>query len=1325
MPTKRSVKRINPGRVDTFDDHLWPVVVALGVLSAIGLGAILTLLSGPVMWISLLALPAMTGAAMYFLSRTTDSLLRRALQFALIISLAVHLLILVIASLVLIFDSGQKTDWRQVTKREERKIEFSNRNKSVSIPVSKKDNAPEPDVEIRRDRTQVTSAEQPLPVPETMPTISPQTRRRESVQQTVPRFDKSLSELRRNRMMQEMQNSVAVKSPTPSEVPTPTASTASSNESGESPSPTAAAEADSISRSSAKKPKQTIRDANPQLATQSPTPQRKPLQSRQTQQTQNSRLTETPRRDSKAESQQRSAHARVQRKEVQIRKQVAKTKPRPAPPKSLAETTSEAKPAESAGQLTRRPQRSSIAATSDAPSPLSRKPDTKPLAAKLKRRTDPTRPSISRRQSDANKARLATNDAPKLQSMEPVSRPAENPKSSATTASVEPKTLSITKGVKGVAGGVDQPNLQTGQGGLPSPAVRPSDAMLSRRQQSPSSNDQRLTNTQASAVRRSLAQSPRPSSAFRADTVKVAKIAGSKTPALETMESAAADVTSASREAQATVAIEAGKAPVNLGPTKVVAGMQRRKLSGGGSPEVANLSPEQTKRSVAESETRPSLANAQVAPMAAPRSTEAALAAAELEEPTELADLQQRSEGSDSQQLDQNAAADVAAPSDEGNSTAMQRLANRSEVAGESSLARIAKILRDLDLSNDAAEEEEDEEERLLRLLGNIKERVAAAPRVNREQNPTAGSVEEIEANEGSAASAEIVSRLSSSSPFSTADLISQSVTRMAVEAARSLPVAEGALARRASSPDADNKKRVLNPEAESSSRSADREPIDAAPRVSAEVAIAEPSVNTENRVDSSEDATSEAEVKIARTENTASDASIALEVDAIDGPVGLSTTPDVTAGVNRRPASEQSKQLQPELDTRFRKEDFGGAPAMNPTATIAKEAFRQRTPGSAQRTGEPKTEAAIQQGLEFLIRHQLPDGSWSLNRFDTEHPLHKRQLDSDMAATALAVLSFQGAGYNHLEFKYARQVNHAIRWLIKNQGDDGLLYLESDQSSNNACRLYSHGIASLALTEAYGMTQDPMLREPAQKALNFIAESQHPNKGGWRYFSEMKKRSSDTSVSGWMVMALQSGRLSGLDVADSTFESLAGWLAVAADPANESLYRYNPYAVNSPGVSRINGRNASPSMTAVGLLMRIYSGWEKDDPRLISGANYLVDQQLPGETLKLRDTYYWYYATQVLKHVGGPQWQKWNDALRPMLIRTQEKSGDNAGSWDPFAPVPDRWAPFGGRLYVTTMNLLSLEVRHRLLPLYKKTNSADEPPSVPNAVIEVEGLVE
>ena len=70
---------------------------------------------------------------------------------------------------------------------------------------------------------------------------------------------------------------------------------------------------------------------------------------------------------------------------------------------------------------------------------------------------------------------------------------------------------------------------------------------------------------------------------------------------------------------------------------------------------------------------------------------------------------------------------------------------------------------------------------------------------------------------------------------------------------------------------------------------------------------------------------------------------------------------------------------------------------------------------------------------------------------------------------------------------------------------------------------------------------------------------------------------------------------------------------------------------------------------------------------------------------------------------MGGEYWKTWNERLHPLLVDTQIKSGKAAGSWDPQSPVPDRWAMQAGRLYVTTMNLLSLEVYHRLLPIYDR----------------------
>jgi hypothetical protein len=188
-------------------------------------------------------------------------------------------------------------------------------------------------------------------------------------------------------------------------------------------------------------------------------------------------------------------------------------------------------------------------------------------------------------------------------------------------------------------------------------------------------------------------------------------------------------------------------------------------------------------------------------------------------------------------------------------------------------------------------------------------------------------------------------------------------------------------------------------------------------------------------------------------------------------------------------------------------------------------------------------------------------------------------------------------------------------------------------------------------------------------------------------------------------MMALKSAELAGLNVPRSTFVGIEKWLDQAqASPSERHLYRYNPFAADTP-VTR-HGRTPNPTMTGVGLLMRLYLGWRRDHPDMIRGADYLLTQLPTHGTPQnpQRDTYYWYYATQVLFHMGGDRWRRWNDQLHPLLIRSQLTEGDNGGSWDPSHPIPDRWGPFAGRLYVTTLNLLSLEVYYRHLPIYEET---------------------
>jgi hypothetical protein len=231
---------------------------------------------------------------------------------------------------------------------------------------------------------------------------------------------------------------------------------------------------------------------------------------------------------------------------------------------------------------------------------------------------------------------------------------------------------------------------------------------------------------------------------------------------------------------------------------------------------------------------------------------------------------------------------------------------------------------------------------------------------------------------------------------------------------------------------------------------------------------------------------------------------------------------------------------------------------------------------------------------------------------------------------------------------------------------------------------MYSHGLATIALCEAYGMTKDSRIGFAAQAAINFIESGQN-REGSWRY--SHGSDDSDTSVFGWQVMALKSGQMAGLKVNPNAMQNSRKYLNSVARGNYKSEFSYTP------------GGNSTFTMTSVGLLTSQYLGAKRDDPVIVGGVEYLMKRK---PHINNRNTYYWYYATQVMHNVPGPQWDEWNRAMRRILIESQEKSGCAAGSWDPNKPDPDPWANQGGRLMVTSFCCLTLEVYYRYLPLYK-----------------------
>ena len=359
----------------------------------------------------------------------------------------------------------------------------------------------------------------------------------------------------------------------------------------------------------------------------------------------------------------------------------------------------------------------------------------------------------------------------------------------------------------------------------------------------------------------------------------------------------------------------------------------------------------------------------------------------------------------------------------------------------------------------------------------------------------------------------------------------------------------------------------------------------------------------------------------------------------------------------------------------------IGASPEAKIAAGFSMRKTESRREAIKSLGGSEESEQAVERGLRWLAKHQAPDGHWGI------HELHCQDhqctghgsFQSNTAATGLALLSILGAGYTHQSGEHQAVVDRGLKWLVQHQKPDGDLFADESEF----VWFYSHGMASIALCEAYGLTKDPALREPAQKALNFIVASQHPQFGGWRY---RPKFESDTSVSGWQLMALKSGEMAGLSVPKDVYSGVAKWLDSVESKTAKGQFAYHP------------SRPASLAMTAEGLLMRQYLGAVRTDARLLAGADYLR-QHLPD--LADRDAYYWYYATQVMFHMQGAHWDEWNSRLRDTLVSTQLKDGDPNGSWSPDRPTPEKWGAAGGRHYVTCMNLLMLEVYYRHLPLY------------------------
>lgn len=380
---------------------------------------------------------------------------------------------------------------------------------------------------------------------------------------------------------------------------------------------------------------------------------------------------------------------------------------------------------------------------------------------------------------------------------------------------------------------------------------------------------------------------------------------------------------------------------------------------------------------------------------------------------------------------------------------------------------------------------------------------------------------------------------------------------------------------------------------------------------------------------------------------------------------------------------------------------EFGGRSKAGRSAMVAKMG------------GTAASENAVHEGLKWVAHHQSEDGGWSFDHTGGECKGSCSQPGTlgdncRNAATGMAILAMLGAGNTPFVGDFQETVLNGIKFLLANSGASPAgLDLRGQTGSTN---MYTHAIAATALCETLAMMKHEMkefvgqedqrannrqriamirqIEPAAQASINFIINAQSKKNGSWGY---SPGTDGDTSILGWQMMALKSAVHADVAVNPLTIRGANAFLNSVQ--GENGMYGYR------------STMDLKDSTTAIGLVCRMLSGMSREEPGLKMAVEALSAKgPAPG------NMYSNYYTTQVMLHYGGETWTKWNTVMRDRLVSTQKTEDHAAGSWD----LSDAHGGVAGRLYMTCLCTMTLEVYYRHLPLYgipEEVNSESDKP--------------
>lgn len=297
----------------------------------------------------------------------------------------------------------------------------------------------------------------------------------------------------------------------------------------------------------------------------------------------------------------------------------------------------------------------------------------------------------------------------------------------------------------------------------------------------------------------------------------------------------------------------------------------------------------------------------------------------------------------------------------------------------------------------------------------------------------------------------------------------------------------------------------------------------------------------------------------------------------------------------------------------------------------------------------------AITHGLEYLSKSQNKDGSWGGN----EHPT---------ADTSTAMLAFMLQGHVPALGPYGALMEKGIDYLLaKGEAQQGYLGTPSNHAG-----MYEHGLGILALSEAWGQSKNPKIRDTLRRAVDVTLRSQN-DAGGWRYSPQ--PTDADLSMTVMQLVALNSARESGISVPDTTMQRATKYVLDCQD-AETGGFAYTPK--QQPGLAR----------TGAGVMSLIMCG-QRDHPAVRRGLLYMRSYPDSKFSNIARFYYTHYYCTLSMYQLGEEEFRSWYPRVASTLLRTQKSDGSWSGEVDP--------------AWDTSMAILILGVPYRFLPIYQR----------------------